>query len=54
MEVKNQLEEIRSSISKMYIRIENIEKVVSSKIKELEEIKINNFDYILLQSNNYE
>lgn len=44
--VKTSLEEIRTSVSKLYINIESIEMLVNSKIASLENIRINNFDYL--------
>lgn len=43
---KTSLEEIRWSVSKLYNKVESIEKIINSKIAGLEDIKINNFDYI--------
>ncbi len=44
--VKENLIEIKSSVSAMYNKIEAIEKSVNLKIKELDEIKKNNFDFV--------
>lgn len=44
--VKNKISIIKTQTSKLYSKIEIIEEEVKKKIKELEEIKINSFDYI--------
>lgn len=44
--VKNKISIIKTKTSKLYSKIEIIEEEVKKKIKELEEIKINSFDYI--------
>ena len=48
IKVKTELLEIKNSITKMFDKIDAIEKEVKEKIKELEEIKINSFDYNLV------
>lgn len=47
-DVKNKLREIKTEASKIYNKIETIEEEVNTKIKQLEEIKINSFDYSLI------
>lgn len=45
--VKNKLRNVLSNIRNIYQKIENIEIEVNAKIKELEEIKIHDFDFTL-------
>lgn len=46
--IRNKLVEIRNSVNKTFNRIEEIEKEISEKINQLDEIRINNFDYNLV------
>lgn len=45
---KGKLIEVKDSVSKMYNRIEEMERLINNKIKELEVVKINSFDFNLV------
>lgn len=45
--VRNKLTNTVEKVSRLYHTVENIEKEIHAKIKELEEIKINDFDFVL-------
>lgn len=45
---KNKLDTTRTAVSKIYNQIEEIEKEIKNKISELEEIKINSFEFNLV------
>lgn len=45
---KNKLDATRTTISKIYSQIEEIEKEIKNKINELEEVKINSFEFNLV------
>ncbi len=43
--IKANLSEMRTAVKKIYARVEDIEESVENRIKKLEEIKINDFDF---------
>lgn len=43
--IKNKLNNAKSTVSKYFQKIENYERDVANKIKELEEIKVRNFEF---------
>jgi len=45
IDIKNELIEVKKKIEKTYETIENIENEIEGKIKKLEGVKINSFDY---------
>lgn len=45
--VRNSLETLKNDVNQLFKKIENIENTVSGKIKKLEQIRINSFDYKL-------
>lgn len=47
VESRNKLIDFKNNITKIFIRIQNIEQQINNKINKLEEIKINNFDFYL-------
>lgn len=47
IDIKNKLNNSLSRVRSLYQKVESIEKDINAKIKELEDIKINDFDFIL-------
>lgn len=47
--VRNKISEIKDSVMKLYNKIEIIETEIKNKVKKLEEIKINDFDFNLIK-----